>query len=205
MKVYKILIITIIILLIILGIRIHTNNSRQKYSLQDIKILFNKADSLNNYVCEVNYGEIIRYRRKDNRILLELENGSKDYKDYSKNTEIVCSDKNDKKFYIEKELTLKDMPSSNLYTGTIAAEELSSTVSEVISVKEKKYNGLICLKAELKDKNERIAVFWIDIDTGLIMKAEFPDGTIKEYKYKFDTVTESDVTPNLSGYTKIEM
>ena len=204
MKVYKVLIITIIVLFIILGIRIHTSNTKQEYSLQDIKKILNKADRLENYECEIDYGQYAYYKKKNNKIFLESQNGLKDYKDYDRNIEIICNINEKGKFYIEKNLTLEKIPSSNLYTGTVAAEELSSTVTEIISVKQKEYNGMTCLKAELKDKRERVAVFWIDIDTGLIMKAEFSDGTIKEYKYKFDTVTESDVTPNLSGYTKVK-
>lgn len=205
MKTIEILLIVILILATILGIRIHNSNKKPEYTLRDIQLILKKSEQLTNYECEINFGEFKYYKRKNNKISLQSNSNQMIYRDYDKNMQITCKDLDNKKFYIESNISIQEIPSSNLYTATFSADELPIQGFKLKNVKKENYNGANCLKTEFENKEEKTSIFWIDINTGLVMKVDFLDGTKNEYKYKFDTVTESDVTPpDLTGYTKIE-
>ena len=205
MKTIKILLIAIIMLATLLGFKIYNNNKEPKYTLQDIQQILKKSEELTNYECEINFGEFKYYKRKNNKIFLQSNSNQMIYRDYDKNMQIICKDLDNKKFYIESNISIQEIPSSNLYTTTFSADELPTQGFKLIKVKKEKYNGANCLKTEFENKKEQPFILWIDINTGLVMKVDSLDGTINEYKYKFDTVTESDVTPpDLFGYTKLE-
>lgn len=205
MKITKIVLIIISILTVLIGIRIYNNNKELKYTLRDIQQILKKSDQLTNYECEINLGIFKYYKRKDNKIFLQSDVNQRVYRDYDKNKQIVCKTLNNKNYYIEQDLTSAKVPSSNLYISGFEVDELLTLDCELLSVKKQKYNKKNCLKVELKNKEENEIVFWIDIDTGLILKCKSLDEEIVEFIYEFDTVTDEEVThPDLSEYKKIE-
>lgn len=201
MKAIKILLIVIIILAALLGLKIYNENKEPEYTLKDIQEILKKSEQLINYECAINLGQFKYYKRKDNKIFLQSDTDYTVYRDYDKKIEIVCKFFDNKKVYIEKELEKDEIPSSNLYTATFSADELLTLGVKIKSVKKESE----CLKVEFENKNNQTYTFWINNNNGLIMKAGLlKDGTIKEYTYKFDTVADEDVTPNLIGYTKLK-
>ena len=205
MKITKIVLIIISILTVLIGIRIYNNNKELKYTLRDIQQILKKSDQLTNNESEINLGIFKYYKRKDNKIFLQSDVNQRVYRDYDKNKQIVCKTLNNKNYYIEQDLTSAKVPSSNLYISGFEVDELLTLDCELLSVKKQKYNKKNCLKVELKNKEENEIVFWIDIDTGLILKCKSLDEEIVEFIYEFDTVTDEEVThPDLSEYKKIE-
>lgn len=205
MKTIEILLIVILILATILGIKIYNNNKKPEYTLRDIQLILKKADQLTNYECEINYGLYKNYKRKDSKMVLkQSDSDSVLYKDYDKQLQVVCKPADGKNYYIEKDLQETAIPSSNLYTSGFTPDELVTLEIELLSVKEEKFKEKNCLKVELNDKEDREMILWIDMYSGLVMKLQSNEGEVFEIVYKFDTVKEEDVTPDLTGYTKIE-
>lgn len=210
MKRIYILLIIIFILAAILGIKIYNSKNPSKYlkySLEDIQKILDKANKIKNYECkEINgkgcyyFSYVSLYKKKDNKILYGLRNGYT-INDYDSRKAITYSNSTvSKKIWFETEMLEYEKPTTSNFLTIGYKGEISS--SESLRVIDKaKYKGKNCLIITMR--NEDSINIWVDIENGLVLKVD--DGKeIYEYEYSFNTVTEEDVTPDLTGYEKIE-
>lgn len=216
MKVINVLLIIIFILFVILGIKIyHSNSSEHEYSVQDIQKILDKAKDIKNYECTI--GDV-QYKRKDYKIYTKSnENNIVAITDYLYDEQISYDiDTIEEMGYIKMEPQIKEIYSSNSWI--INDGDISHYDNlEILVAKEEKNENTQYLKVEFKtttqmplwlDDNETVIsaniTIWIDINNGLIMKIKNAVGEVHEFNYEFNTVTDEDVNPDLTGYKKIE-
>ena len=202
--------------------KIKTNN--EKIDLEEIKELINKSENIKNYYLTTNADKDTEIKYKDGKFVFK-KNNSKIFIDYNDNTDkaIIITEDNKTATKINKENFAKidtiKSSKENLYLliNNYEKYKINENGEEIfngykcISLKVfyKYYAGKGWLDEELKQYNGKTieTTVLIDKETGIIMKITSKienKETTNEYYYKFNCVTEKDVTiPDLSQY-KIE-
>ena len=223
MKVIHILLIIIFILFTILGVKVYNSNKEPEYSISDIQEILDKANHIKNYECIIDnkYGLVFKsYKKKENIICIEDRSTKRIY-NYELNSYLsVCDDGvKGEKFYIEDTISHSEykFTSSNSLSCGISPHNILLVESiDIIKIKEVKFDGNNCLKIIFKIAPEDTPAYfqngkgyfkgnlWLNKDNGLIMKIQDAE-TKREFEpeYKFDTVTDKDLNPDLSHYRKL--
>ncbi len=198
MKVYKILLIIILILAIILGIRIYNDKKEPEYSAKEIKNILDKSKNIENYQFTLDNHT---YKRKG-KLVLETSSDSDItlIRDYETKKRYAFS--TIKKTYIEDKLNSIDVYDANMLL-TFQSNEFIPMNSTYIKKVKTRTGQFIKLKCNWST-NENVNIY-VDLATGLIVKFEKENGEKKEINYSFDTVTDKDFEiPDISNYNLIK-
>lgn len=210
MKVIHILLIIIFILFTILGVKVYNSNKEPEYSISDIQEILDKANDIKNYECKL---DNCTYKRKDYKIVKANENVIS-IADYFQDEAIIF--KPGTTTYISTKVGKNAIPEEIYSANSLIIDDLSKL--KLIKLKETKYNEEECFEVKFKgvyindgwlsesSEYSYHLTIWINCKNGLIMKSEakmLGKRQINEYIYKFNTVTEEDVTPDLTGYEKV--
>ena len=221
MKVINIILIIIFILAVLFIFKaIYLNQETNNLQIEQIKELINKSENINNYSLTTNNDKDTKIKYKEGKFVFEKDN-NKIFINYEDNDEkaIIITEKNKTAIKIKKENFTKidtiKTSKENLYYIINNYEKYKINGEEI-------FNGYKCIslttyskyyasegwnfEQDVENYNGKTieSTVLIDKNTGVIMKitSKIEDKeTINEYYYKFNCVTEEEVTaPDLSKY-----
>lgn len=206
MKRIYVLLIIVFILFGILCMKINNSNKEHEYSLSDIQKILDKTNHITNYECTITCnGEFFEKRSiKDNKMRIKDTDNIEVMVDFVQDK--VISMNTTTKMYSQMSAQQNGWETKQLKIKSLANIRSSFRMTRV---ENESYNKTSCLKITYEDENGGFepSYIWIDPNNGLILKYIKTyinsHNDIYECNYSFNTVTDKDVNPDLTGYKKI--
>ena len=189
----------IVILVIVLGVKIIMPKEEKVITTEQIKEKMLSFYNYTNYTYEImQEGEKTTKKVKDNIIVTESEEIIS-WIDGNTDTLIAINKK-------EKNYTTLKLDSTNkeaLYKKDFL--DMKSLINiygdELYYINDENCNGRKCWLIQVGKDNTK---YWIDEETGFVLKYEYESGNGAEFNIKINNVTDKDVeSPDLSRYTKV--
>jgi len=199
--------------------------NNDKLELEEIKEIINKSENINNYCLKTSTDAEYEVKYKDGKFVLENNNNNKifiDYEDFSEKA-IIITENNKTATYVNKSRFQKidtiNLHKDNIYLLINNCEKYEINEMETFNNYEcvsltvfYKYvaDGGWNFGENMEEYDGKIVEtnILIDKETGVIMKitSKLEDlEATDEYYYKFNCLTEEDVTvPDLSEYKIVE-
>lgn len=191
----KILIILILILSTILGLKIYNskNNSNSHFkalSAKEIREKMLSALEYNNFTYYYTEDGETKYKKVKDNIIVAHEPTSGTFCWADTNTLVAIGGNSNENKYIQVPSTSSD--SAYFNKDFIDIDSLLPIYGDnLYHIKNEKYSEHECLV--IKAGQNMSETFWVDNQTGFILKYESTDGTLITFKFELNNVTNKDV------------